>query len=145
MLKTSIYIEVSSTSPRKTEKRYGFIIEAMQNGHPVTKSGFGSITGTYHQAVLTAMIEALKRFNKPAEVHLICANGFVLGQFKNLKTWLKNGFTTTKGKPVANQEEWRKLACLSAQHQIVTEQTEKSSYTGWLQMELRNKEEIQDV
>lgn len=139
MLKTSVYIEVSSRSPRKTEKRYGYIIEAMQGGHPVTRAGYGSIEGTYHQATLAALIDALKRFNKPAEVHLVTSNGFVLGQFKNLKTWLKNGFTTTKGKPVSNSEEWRRIAALTAQHQVIPEQTERSSYTGWLQMELKKE------
>lgn len=145
MLKTSVYIEVSNASPRKSEKRYGYVLEAEKNGNPVTREGFGSVTGTYHQAVIAAMIDALKRYEKPSEVHLVCANGFVLGQFKNLKAWLKNDFRTSKGKPVANQEEWRKLACLTAQHKIITEQMEKSSYTGWLKMKLKDKEEIQDV
>ncbi len=144
MLKTSVYIEVSSASPRKTEKRYGYVLEAEQNGQPVTRVGFGSVAGTYHQAVLTAMIEALKRYDKPSEVHLVCANGFVLGQFKNLQMWLRNDFRTSKGKPVANQEEWRKLACLTAQHKVITEQTERSPYTGWIRTEL-GKENIQDV
>lgn len=138
---TMVYIEVSSTSPRRTEKQYGYVLEAVLNGNPVTKAGFGSVEGTYHQATLQAMIAALKRFSKPAEVHVVCANGFVLGQIKNIKAWLKNDFRTTKGKPVANEEEWRQLAALMAQHKVVPDKQDRSSYTGWLQTELSGKGE----
>ena len=97
MKRTNLYIEVSSVSPRKSEKQYGYIIEAESNGHPVTVGDFGKAEGSYHLVTLTALIEALKRYQKPSEIHIYCPNDYVLGQFRNIKTWLKNDFKTVKG------------------------------------------------
>ena len=145
MLKTKVYIEISSAAPAVTEKKYGYILEAMQNGHPVTRAGFGSVTGTYHQATLKAMIEALKRYDRPSEIHLICANAFIINQIRTgcIGKWLKNGFVSSRGEPIANVKEWRRLACLAAQHQIVPEVEKQSSYSGWLQLEMRKEQKIE--
>ena len=60
MKRTNLYIEVSSVSPRKSEKQYGYIIEAESNGHPVTVGDFGKAEGSYHLVTLTALIEATR-------------------------------------------------------------------------------------
>lgn len=145
MKETNIYIEISSVSPKSTRKGYGYVIEALHEGKPVTRTGFGEIEGTYHLATLTALIDALKRYNKPSEIHLICGNGFVLGQLKNVKMWLKNGFVTAKGKPVTNSEEWRKVAALIAQHTVIPEKCDHHSYSGWMQSEMTKRQEGQNV
>ena len=145
MKRTNLYIEVSSVSPRKSEKQYGYIIEAESNGHPVTVGDFGKAEGSYHLVTLTALIEALKRYQKPSEIHIYCPNGYVLGQFRNIKTWLKNDFKTVKGKPVKDEESWRKVACLTAQHEVITEAGEHSSYSGWIHAEMVKRKEAEDV
>lgn len=145
MKRTNLYIEVSSVSPRKTEKQYGYIIEAEHDGHPVTAGDFGKAEGSYHLVTLTALIEALKRYSKPSEIHIYCANGYVLGQFRNIKTWLKNDFRTVKGRPVKDGDSWRKVACLTAQHTVFPECDEHSPYSGWMRTEMTKRKEAEDV
>lgn len=55
MQQVKIYIETDSSSPKATEKHYGYVLEVMVSGQAVTREGFGKITGTYHQTVLTAL------------------------------------------------------------------------------------------
>ena len=64
MFQTKIYITTDSSSPKATEKHYGYVLECMVGGEAKTREGFGKVTGTYHQAVLTALAEALERFIK---------------------------------------------------------------------------------
>jgi hypothetical protein len=68
MQQVKIYIETDSSSPKATEKHYGYVLEVMVSGQAVTREGFGKITGTYHQTVLTALAKALDRFNQSCEV-----------------------------------------------------------------------------
>lgn len=72
MQQVKIYIETDSSSPKATEKHYGYVLEVMVSGQAVTREGFGKITGTYHQTVLTALAKALDRFKiymKATTVH----------------------------------------------------------------------------
>lgn len=47
MQQVKIYIETDSSSPKATEKHYGYVLEVMVSGQAVTREGFGKITGTY--------------------------------------------------------------------------------------------------
>lgn len=106
MYQTKIYITTDSSSPKATEKHYGYVLECMVGGEAKTREGFGKITGTYHQAVLTALAEALDRFNQSCEVCICTEDEFVLNMLeRNLAIWAGNEFLTSKKKPVANQEE----------------------------------------
>lgn len=46
MQQVKIYIETDSSSPKATEKHYGYVLEVMVSGQAVTREGFGKITGT---------------------------------------------------------------------------------------------------
>lgn len=106
MYQTKIYITTDSSSPKATEKHYGYVLECMVGGEAKTREGFGKVTGTYHQAVLTALAEALGRFNQSCEVCICTEDDFVLNMLeRNLAIWAGNEFLTSKKKPVANQEE----------------------------------------
>lgn len=145
MWMTHIYIATDSSSPRVTEKRYGYVMECEASGEIRTREGFGRITGTYHQAILTALIESLQRFNQGCEVHIHTEDTFVLNMYqKNLKAWVSNGFITSKGKPVANREEWMKLAELTREHLVLAEPG-KHTYTGWLLAEIEKRKEQENV
>ena len=136
MQQVKIYIETDSSSPKATEKHYGYVLEVMVSGQAVTREGFGKITGTYHQTVLTALAKALDRFNQSCEVCICTEDNFVLNMLeRNLAIWAGNEFLTSKRKPVANQQEWMEIWRLSNRHLILTEPG-KHEYTGWLQDEL---------
>lgn len=110
MRMTRIYIAIDSRSPRITKKNYGYVLECEVSGEARTREGFGTVTGTYHQATLTALIKALERFTQKCELHIHTEDMFVLNMMlKNLDAWEANGFTTSKGSPVANREEWMEV------------------------------------
>lgn len=145
MYQTKIYITVDSSSPRPTEKYYGYVLECMVSGQAKTREGFGKVTGTYHQAILTALAEALDRFNQSCEICICTEDEFVLNMLEhNLAIWAGNEFLTSKHKPVANQEEWMRIWSLSNKHLILTEPG-KHGYTGWMQGEIQKRKEQEDV
>lgn len=67
MQRVDIYIETDSTSLRAMLRKYGYVLECELHGRPVTREGFGRIEGTYNQAVLTALAEALARIRQPVK------------------------------------------------------------------------------
>lgn len=145
MFQTKIYITTDSSSPKTTEKHYGYVLECMVGGEAKTREGFGKVTGTYHQAVLTALAEALGRFNQSCEVCICTEDEFVLNMLeRNLAIWAGNEFLTSKKKPVANQEEWMRIWDLSNKHLILTAPG-KHEYTGWLQGEIEKRKEQENV
>lgn len=116
----------------------------MVSGQAVTREGFGKITGTYHQTVLTALAKALDRFNQSCEVCICTEDDFVLNMLeRNLAIWAGNEFLTSKRKPVANQQEWMEIWRLSNRHLILTEPG-KHEYTGWLQGEIEKRKRDDD-
>ena len=122
MRRADIYMEIENTSPKASEKWYGYILECKVDGETKTREGFGKIEGTYHQAVLTALIEALERFRESCEIHVHTENEFVLNMIDtNLEKWAGNEFKTSRGKPVANQEEWMRIWGLSNKQLLITE------------------------
>lgn len=138
-----IYIEIDSSAPKATEKYYGYVIETLASGQTVTREGFGKTVGTYHQAILIALTDALERFNQPCEVCVCTEDLFVTNMLEfNLAAWADNEFLNSKQKPIANQQEWMKIWELSNKHLILTEPG-KHEYGIWLrgEMEKRRKEE----
>ena len=145
MFRVKIYIATDSSSPKVTEKYYGYVLECSVSGEAQTREGFGTITGTYHQAVLTALAEALERFNQSCEVCVCAEDDFVLNMLeRNLAVWAGNEFLTSKKKPVANQEEWKKIWELSNRHLILVKPG-KSESSGWLQEEIKKRKEQENV
>lgn len=140
-----IYIATDSSSPKVAERHYGYVLECEVSGEARTREGFGEITGTYNQATLAALVEALGRFRQGCELHIHTENTFVLGMIcRNLKTWAGNGFLTSKGKAVANREEWEEVWRLSREHLIAAEPG-GHSYSGWLLEEIRKRKEKENV
>ncbi len=134
-----IYIATDSSSPRASEKHYGYVLECEVSGEARTREGFGKMTGTYNQATLTALVKALGRFKQGCELHVHAENTFVIGMLcRNLKTWAGNGYLTSKGRPVANREEWEKVWSLSKKHLVVAEPG-RHPYSGWLREEMEKK------
>lgn len=141
MFEVHVYIEIDSISAKETEKWYGYVLECQLHGEPKTVDGSGKVLGTYHKATLTAITAALERLNQTCEVHIHIADDFVANMIEqNLDRWAGMGFVTTKGKPVANQEEWMHLWTL-AQKQLILTEPGSHAYSGWLQGEIRARKE----
>ena len=47
-MKVNIYLETDKQSQECMQRKYGYVIETIFKGTPITREGFGSIEGTYH-------------------------------------------------------------------------------------------------
>ena len=146
MYEVHMYIETNCTSPRRMERWYGYVLEyEMQNGRPITRESFGRITGTYHQATLRAIDEALARLTKECELYIHTPDEFIVDMVENnLETWAECGFLSCRGLPVANQKEWMTFWEKSRSH-FVFMICDKHPYSGWMRSEIERKEREYDT
>ena len=135
----NIYIGTDSTSTRNSKKKFGFVLECILYGTPYTKEEFGEVEGTYNRVVLAAVNKALERVKEPCEIHIFAENTYILAMMKNnVSKWANNGFTTSKGHPVKNQDEWKEYWILSRKHLIVPQEG-KHSYQTWIKEEIERR------
>ena len=145
MYEVHIYIETDSTSPRRMERWYGYVLEyETKTGRPITREGFEKITGTYHQATLQAINSALYRLTKDCELYIHTPDEFVVDMVENnLETWAKCGFINRRGQPVANHEEWIEYWEKTQKHFVFT-LFGRHPYSNWMksEMERRDRDDI---
>lgn len=110
-MQTHIYTTVSSEEIRRGDRWYGYVITA--EGHSRKLQRIGIIEGTYHQASLKAITEALDRFNPevPCKIEIHCEDKFVAYHAVNSleQNWQFCGWKNSKGQPIANQKLWERL------------------------------------
>jgi ribonuclease HI len=90
--------------------RAGATEKELCGGEPLT---------TNNRMELTAAIRALEALKRPCEVHLHTDSMYVRGGITEwIGKWQRNGWRTTARKPVKNDDQWRRLAELAAEHQV---------------------------
>lgn len=111
MYEVDIYIQTDSISPRTLNRCYAYIIECQKKSGKLHRvEGTGEIEATLHQATLTAINEAMERLNRSCTVHIYTEDRFVCNMFaSNIDKWAGNGWKTSKGSEIENQDEWKKL------------------------------------
>ena len=137
MFEVAIYLEASSTSPRESKKKYGYVLETKTKTNKTkTTEDFGEINATYHKAVLAAATDALQRLNQTCIVTIFTTNTFVANMIENqLSKWAGNGFITRTGEDIANKEEWIRLSKELRKH-IYTIKQGQHPYMAWLRKEM---------
>ena len=79
----------------------------------------GESLTTNNRMELTAVIRALEALQPGSRVRLHTDSQYVqLGISGWINKWKKNGWRTTDKKPVKNEDLWRRLDAVSAQHDI---------------------------
>ncbi len=79
----------------------------------------GAAETTNNRMELTAAIEALEAFKKPAAIDLYTDSQYVRGGITDwLNNWKKNGWRTSAKKPVKNADLWQRLDDAQARHDI---------------------------
>ena len=79
----------------------------------------GSDLTTNNRMELTAAIEALKALRKPSKITIYTDSIYVKdGLTKWLKNWRKNGWKTSSGKPIKNEDLWEALEHQNQNHQV---------------------------
>lgn len=131
-----IFIAVDSTAAKESLKKYGYVLEFTGKNGIQTREGFGETIATYHAAVLTAMVHALERFNRPCEITICADDAFVLNMLnRNLEVWATNGYRNAKGEAIKNMELWMRVGQLINEHNILTLVGEHE-YSAWLKAQM---------
>lgn len=84
-------------------------IEEFCKGYPVTSNNKMELLGA---------IIGLESLNEPCEVEIISDSSYLVNAF-NLKwmdNWIRNGWKTSSGKDVKNQELWRRMLSAKSPH-----------------------------
>ncbi len=94
--------------------RYGNYKRQIQGGARAT---------TNNQMEMTALIEGLKIVKEPCKIKVVTDSKYLINAFTEgwLKNWQRNGWKTSAGKPVKNDELWKELLELTKPHTITWE------------------------
>lgn len=108
MQEVHIYTSISSKSPKVLCRRGLYRIEVNTAKGIKFKEDEIQITGTANQAELLVLGAALNELNKKCLVVIHTDSAYVAAGFNQGRviTWMKNGWKTSKGEPVANRKEW---------------------------------------
>lgn len=143
MQKVDVFIETSSQFRGKAERKCGYVLSTQLRTGEETRKHFGRTSGTYHQAVLLTMIDALDHMTRSCDVCFYISDLYVTSRLEKIKEMAESGWTDAKGQPIANREEWRRL--FEAMNQLpeahkISAKTEKHCYSMWLREEMKHRE-----
>lgn len=95
---------------------WGYILKYKQ----LETSDSGNVKhATNNQMELYAVIQGLKKLNKPCKVQLYSDSKYVLDGLNTwMKNWKKNGWKTASKKQVKNKDLWISLDELASKHDI---------------------------
>jgi ribonuclease HI len=79
----------------------------------------GEAHTTNNRMELTAVIRALQSLTRPCPVEIYTDSQYVKNGIETwIHGWRRNGWKTADKKPVKNEDLWRELSALAAQHQV---------------------------
>jgi ribonuclease HI len=109
---------------------YGAIL--FYDGHKKEISG-GERDTTNNRMEIRACIEALKCLKYPVKAQLHSDSAYVVNCFKQnwIRSWLRNGWRNSKGKPVENQALWQELWELMQVHEVEYVKVKGHSDNEW--------------
>ena len=140
MQQVNVFIETSSRFRGNVERKCGYVLSTQLRTGKETREHFGRVTGTYHQAILLTMVDALDHMTRTCDVCFYISDLYVTSRLGKITEMAGSGWLDTKGKPIANREEWCRL--FKAINQLpdpheITAKTEKHSYSAWLREEMK--------
>lgn len=140
MREVNLYTASGIRSPRAANGRAGFVLEMKFEKGPATLTKTAEIlNATANQSELRILIMALKRLTKKCSLTIYTESRYVAAGLEALPQWQENGWKTSRGKDVANKEEWLEAAELLNGHEISVT-TENHEYRAWLRNEVTRKE-----
>lgn len=142
MQEVNLYIEVSIRGPQKRDCKYGYVIETITEKGPATLSNVKPLEQvTEHQAYLKATIKALERIKKPCHLVLFIDSEYIVVSIMQgwVEEWSTRNWINAKGKPVANQEEWKEMWNLLNRHTYEFKPNQPHTYKAWLNREVKEE------
>lgn len=136
--KVNLYLECNTTVFGKKERLCGYVLEYITEKGPVTLVDYREGRGTYNREFLRGLAEALERVKEPCVLSIYGQNRFVMNMLRDrLKDWAAEDFISN-GRPIMNQEEWRRIWEQVQKHKVTVELGEHA-YSRWLLSEMEDK------
>lgn len=104
-----------NTGPRKGDGAWAFV-EYQPNTEKVDVYCGASINTTNNRTEMLAIINGIRHYPEGTKILIISDSGYVVKGYNHpsyLDTWLKNGWKTSSGGDVINQDLWLNLIALS--------------------------------
>lgn len=142
MDKVNIYIYTTIKGPGTKSGTYTYLLEYITEKGPATLTKQGTLEKmTENQAHLQILIEALERMTKRCQLTVYTESRYLQqGAETWIHDWRRSGWMTARKKPVANREEWEKVADLLGRHETSFQVGTEHSYKKWIQIETEKKE-----
>lgn len=115
------YIYHDIQTVKASDGYVSWVLEAEINGKTVTKQGTEEIKAfTKYQADLEAVELVLLRMKSPVFVKIYCLQNHFECALRQgwIDTWEKNGWINSKGKEVANVEQWQRVYDLYLENKV---------------------------
>lgn len=140
-MQVNIYIEDNVRGAKLKKAKAMYLLECVVDGKPYTKYKIIEMENcTKNMIDLVALIDALERMQKKAEISIFISNCSVYGTLNNMWhiQWQKNSWINARGNKVKNWEQWQKVTELLENFPYIV--TDKDhSYRKWMQSELGGK------
>lgn len=104
-----IYISPGGGCPRKQRRNALYRLEAGAGGGRKAIEGSVELCATANRAELAALSAALAHFHRACRIVIHTKSPYIANAFKQnwAFRWASSGWRNAKGKPVANQKEWK--------------------------------------
>lgn len=140
-MQVNIYIEDNIRGAKLKKGKVMYLLECIVENKPYTVHKVIELEDCSKNMIdLTALIEALERMQKQAEICIFTSNSTIYGTLNNMWNiqWQKNDWINARGNKVKNWEKWQKVTELLENHSFVVT-NEEHSYKKWMQSELGGK------
>lgn len=134
----NLYIDTSARGPRIRAGAYGYVLERKTAAGPATLTDVKRLEETTeHQSLLTALLAALGHIKQPCLLTVFTECGYMSDVLtKWLWEWKKNDWHRARNQPLKNADEWKKVAALLSNHEVVVELSAEHEYKIYLRREV---------
>lgn len=87
MQQVNVFIETSSRFRGNVERKCGYVLSTQLRTGKETREHFGRVTGTYHQAILLTMVDALDHMTRTCDVCFYISDLYVTSRLGKITEW----------------------------------------------------------
>lgn len=140
----NIFVGTDLRGPKKRRGKYIYVIQFISSNGKKAELTDGGIEDdmSENSIALSALLHALRRLNKPCNLHIHIENHYFRNTYLNgwAQEWQRNGWKKGNGTIPANMDLWYQLLAELKDHTVVIEPIGRHEFAEWMRMELAMEE-----